>query len=335
MPVATTTSNYLNPIELNASKIRQKDLHLLADMVELACLQSIDHETTLEEALDEQFGENDGIGGIVEAEPLPPEDDADSVPAMRNDRQATRLRDIQDHLLARNNLFGNSYPFVNSNGFVTLKENPSMQHKLYVFMLLSSHLCFLPRADAYKFTADFEIAAAFALKQLFPNWTLKLFGTAHCEHLQAYTGTPRKKLEAFAQDLGLKLLIEEEELQRHQTPNGDAGLDVVAWHSFDDGAPHMPVFLAQIGCTADESQMFGKQYSAYPCRWKSKLRGLAAVGCMVTPQCYRNAHNSWPVFTDVDSIFLDRARILDLLTATRDFRFDYLQMHQAVESIVG
>ena len=108
MPAANATSNYLSPIELNASKVRQKDLHLLADIVELACLKSIDHETTLEEALDEQFGENEGIGGIVETEPSPVEEGADSAPAMRNDRQDTRLRDIQAHLLARNNLFGDN-----------------------------------------------------------------------------------------------------------------------------------------------------------------------------------------------------------------------------------
>ena len=335
MPAANATSNYLSPIELNASKVRQKDLHLLADIVELACLKSIDHETTLEEALDEQFGENEGIGGIVETEPSPVEEGADSAPAMRNDRQDTRLRDIQAHLLARNNLFEDNYPFTNDDGFIKLKENPSMQHKLYVFMLLSSHLCFLPRTDACKFTADFEIAAAFALKRFFPNWVLKIVGTARCAHLQAYTGTPRKKLETFAQDLGLKLLIQEEELQRYQTPNGDAGLDVVAWHSFNDGAPHMPVFLAQIGCTADESQMFSKQYSAYPNRWERKLHGLAAIGCMVTPQCYRNARNSWPCFTDVNSVFIDRARVLSLLTAAEDFQFDYLQMSQAVESTVS
>lgn len=335
MPTANATSNYLTPIEVNASKVRQKDLHLLADIVELACLKSIDHETTLEEALDEQLGDNEGIGGIVETEPNPDEESVDFAPAVRNDRQATRLRDIQAHLLARNNLFGDSYPFANDDGFIKLKENPSTQHKLYAFMLLSSHLCFLPRTDVSKFTADFEIAAAFALKRFFPNWTLKVVGTAHCAHLQGYTGTPRRKLETFAQDLGLKLLIEEEELQRYQTPNGDAGLDVVAWHPFNDGAPHMPVFLAQVGCTDDESQMFIKPYSASPQRWGNKLHGLAAIGCMVTPQCYRNARNSWPCFTDVSSVFIDRARVLSLLTAAEDFQFDYLQTHQVVESTVS
>ena len=238
-------------------------------------------------------------------------------------------------MLARNDLFGDSYPFANDDGFIKLKENPSTQHKLYAFMLLSSHLSFLPRTDVCKFTADFEIAAAFALKRFFPNWTLKVVGTAHCAHLQSYAGTPRRKLENFAQDLGLKLLIEEEELQRYQTPNGDAGLDVVAWHPFNDGAPHMPVFLAQVGCTDDESQMFIKPYSASPQRWGNKLRGLSAIGCMVTPQCYRNARNSWPCFTDVNSVFIDRARVLSLLTAAEDFQFNYLQTHLAVESTVS
>lgn len=335
MPAVNVTSNYLHPINLDASKLRKKDLHHFADIVELTCLKSIDHETTLEEALDEQLGENEGIGGIVEAEPIPDDEAADSDPAMVNDRHETRMRDILAHLLARQTLFGDAYPFDIDDGFVKLKEEPSKEHKLYAFMLLSSHLCFLPRTDVCKFTSDFEVAAAFALRRFFPNWTLKIVGTAHCAHLQVYAGTPRRKIETFAQDLGLELLIHEEELQRYQTPNGDAGLDVVAWHPFNDGAPHMPVFLAQVGCTDDESQMFSKQYSAYPQRWGHKLRGLAAIGCMVTPQCYRNALNSWPCFTEVDSVFIDRARVLSLLTAAEDFQFDYLQTHQVVESTVS
>lgn len=335
MPVVSQNFNYLTSIELNASKIRKKDLHLLADIVELACLKDLDHEITLAEALDEQLGENEGIGGIVETEPNSDDDNTDSISIMRNDRQATRLIDIQSHLLARNNLFGDNYPFVNDDGFIRLKNNPCMQHKLYVFMLLSSHLCFFPRTDICRFTEDFEIAAAFALKCIFPNWTLKTFGTAHCDHLQSYTGTPRNKLEHFARDLGLDLLIPKEELQRYQTPNGDAGLDVVAWHPFNDSAPHMPVFLAQIGCTDDESQMFNKQYSVHPNRWEHKLRGITAIGCMITPQCYRNARNSWPCFSDVNSVFIDRARVLSLLTTAEDFQFDYLQMSQAVESTIS
>lgn len=335
MPAVNATYNYLDPIELNASKIAKRDLHLLADIVELACLKNIDHEMTLEEALDEQLGENEGIGGIVEHEPILEDEFADLDPAVMNDHRATRRRDIQAHLLARQTLFGEDYPFTLDNEFIKLKENPNLQHKLYAFMLICTHLRFLPRPDVCKFTTDFEVAAAFALKRFFPNWTLKIFGTANCEHLQGYTGTPRQKIETFAQELDLELLFKEKELQELQTPGGDAGLDVVAWHPFNDGAPHMPVFLAQVGCTADKSKMFSKQYTAHPSRWKNKLHGLAAIGCMVTPQCYRDALNSWPCFTEVDSVFIDRARVLSLLTAAEDFQFDYLQTHEAVESTVS
>ena len=43
MPVVKATSNYLDPIILDASKLRKKDLHHFADIVELTCLKSIDH----------------------------------------------------------------------------------------------------------------------------------------------------------------------------------------------------------------------------------------------------------------------------------------------------
>ena len=342
----TANPNYLRNIELDAQKIRNKDLHRLADVIELSCLKNPDQEITIAEALDEQLGGNEGVGGIVQTDP-PADEDAEEgrveedleddigAPAARNDRRANLLRDIQENIQARAQLFGDNYPFLIEDDSIQIKPNPTENHKLYIFMLFAANLCFFPKPDAYKLTADFEIAAAFALKRFFPSWIIKIFGTADSEHMHSYTGTPKQKIVNFARDLKLKLGIEEEELDRMHTPNGDAGLDVVAWHPFDDGAGHMPVFLAQVGCTANEDQMFEKQYSVDTRLWSARLRGLAAIGCMVTPQCYRDSHNSWPCFTRVQSVFIDRARVLSLLTAAEDFQFDYLQTHQVVESTVS
>jgi hypothetical protein len=327
-----TTSSFLHGIELDAAKIRQKDSYRLADVIELTCLQNSDYQVSFDEGLDEWLGGNEGLGGIYDDNTHPPS--TDSLDAAENtDRKALVVNDVQRHLQGRLSLFQDMYPFIFEDEYMKLKKNISLSHKIYIFILLAANLAFFKHADRYRLATDFEILAAFSLKQIFPYWHLKLFGTARCPSLDAYAGTPREKIEAFAGEIGLRLLIEEEELQRMQTPGGDAGLDIAAWYPFDDGASHMPVFLAQVGCTADENTMFIKQYTVHPDRWMTKLRGLTAIGCMVTPQCYRNSRNSWPNFTDVRGIFIDRFRILRLLANDAGSCWDSLETRSAVESI--
>ncbi|MDR3361273.1 MAG: hypothetical protein LBO64_00220 [Desulfovibrio sp.] len=327
-------SSLLQDAELDASKIRKKDKYRLADVIELTCLQNADHAISVSEGLDEQLGDGEALGGIY----LPEEEDGDHAnsaldAAEQADGRNLFQEDMQSHMLARSSLFGDMYPFFINENFVSLKETPSASHKIYVFMLLASNLAFWDRAYRQLLAADFEILAAFSIRQIFPRWRLKLFGTARCAHLDAYTGSPREKIEAFAADTGLRLLVQGEELQRRGTSGGDAGIDVAAWHPFDDGAAHMPVLLAQVGCTADEQTMLEKQYSTNMRRWASKLHGLMHLGCMITPQCYRDTQNSWPCFTDVQSVFLDRFRVLRLLAEQAEGCYALLQCRDAVESI--
>jgi len=325
------TSNYLDTIQLDSAKLRRIDMHRHADLVELNCLQSPDREIPLEDSLDEQLGGDEGVGGIYQHDSQ--SDLTELNQAEKKDHITLLHTDVQNHLNARVQLFGDSYPFEIERGYIRLKAAHDMKRKTYVFLLLAANVCYLSREDIQQFTKDFEITAAFALREFFPHWTCRIFGTASCENLEGYEGTPRKKIETFAQDVGLPLLIEEEELRRIESSSGDAGLDVVAWYPFNDEAPHTPVFLAQVGCTKDEKAMFSKQYSAYPSRWERKLRGLSAIGCMVTPQCYRNARNEWPSPSDVNSVFVDRARVLRLLAQSADFRLESLKTYSMIESI--
>ncbi len=322
--------NYADNIQIDTSKLRKKDLYLYADVVELSCLKNKDSQISLTEALDEQLGNNEGIGGIEQEE----DTDDELEQAAQNDKQYTNISDIRNYISARINLFNNLYPFEFNDGIVTLKANINSSHKLYFFMLLASNLAFLKKEERHSFTHDFEIVTAFAVQQFFPHWELRLFGTSSSEQIKNYKGTPRNKIEQLSKETGLRLRIEEPELATLQTPNGDAGLDVVAWFPFNDEASHMPVFLVQAGCTADESQMFAKQYTAIPSKWQNKLEGLEAIGCMVTPQCYRNGVNSWPQKTNVDCVFIDRYRVLHLLALCDDFDIATLKTYDKIENII-
>ena len=87
------TSNYLARYEITASKIRRKDIYHKADVVELICLQNDDKQIPIDEALDEQMGGDESIGGIVNidegATDNVDEGATDNIDEKKNDRQGT------------------------------------------------------------------------------------------------------------------------------------------------------------------------------------------------------------------------------------------------------
>lgn len=326
------TSNYLARYEITASKIRGKDIYHKADAVELICLQNDDKQIPIDEALDEQMGEDESIGGIVNINGKKTDGMNTEGAAGRHDAAALKLADISEHIRSRSELFGDSYPFVHDGNLISLKETITAQHRLYTFLLMASHLRFWPKSDHKLFTEDFEVLSAHTLKHLVPTWTIKIMGTAQREEeFPGSSGGRREKLEAFARELGLCLAMSEAELQHFDAPGGDGKLDVAAWHACPDGAANMPVMLGQAGCTEKEDPMITKQVD--PRTWDKRLRGLSTIPCFFTPQHYRLSNKAWVDSTQVHGIFLDRFRILDILFHDGDFQISGFPSMEKVDSI--
>lgn len=336
-----STSNYLSNFEINASEIRKKDIYLKADIVELVCLQNTDQQIPLDEALDEQMGEDEGIGGIVNvdegnlenqefSEELPDRAQSSSS-AERIDSLFSAITDISEHIRSRSRLFGEYYPFSYENNIITRKQDITKHHKLYILLLIASHLRFWPREDRNLFANDFEILSTYAMKNLFPAWTIKIMGTAQNSSFSTYTGGRKKKLEDFAHDLGLRLIMDERELQHYDAPHGDGQLDVVAWYSFADDASNFPTILGQAGCTESEQEMLSKQINVQI--WSNRLRGLSALACFFTPQHYRVFNYAFVEPSRISGIFLDRYRIMSLLKSDPDFSIDAFSSMQKIETI--
>lgn len=323
-------SNYLTQCEIRASEIRKKDIYHKADAVELICLQNDDKQIPIDEALDEQMGGDESIGGIVDIDEEDTDDMDTEDAAERHDAASLKLVDISEHIRSRSELFGDSYPFVHDGNLISLKETITAQHRLYTFLLMASHLRFL-KSDKNLFTKDFEVLSAHALKHLVPTWTIKIMGTAQRKDFPGYTGSRRKKLEAFAHDLGLRLTMDEDELRHFDAPGGDGKLDVVAWYGCPDGAANMPVILGQAGCTENEDIMISKQIDAQT--WGKRLRGLSPIPCFFTPQHYRLSSKAWVDYSQVHGIFLDRFRILDILFHDGNFQISGFPSMEKVDSI--
>lgn len=309
-------------------KISKRDIYLLADIVEWKCLQDADHEISISEGLDECLGGKRALGGIYEYE----DHETDLPTSEISDNENITFIDVKNTITSRSVLFGDAYPFLLQDSLLSVKDNIDDAMRLYIFLLVASHLSFIDKKLWKNFTDDFEIASIFAVKNLIPNWTIKLFGTAPGAGCDCYTGSPKEKIESFASDTGLQIIMDDNELNSLQTLNGDGGLDGVAWFAFNDKATHMPMILVQAGCTSDAKKMLDKQYSVSSTRWSSKLKGITAIGIMATPQCYRLPNNEWIRPSEIQNIFLDRARILHLLSLTGQVNISFLSSIRLVNS---
>ena len=292
-------------------------MHLWADYIELFCLRDKDNQANFEEALDEKWGGREAIGGIdfIEGEDLLTQTQSGEIllEPESHDNKELLVSDLCAHLKARESLFGDAYPFIFNNYGLELKKD-NQSYSLYIFFLLAANLNFFQQTARNKLTSDFECLSALALRHTLPQaFEVCIFGTASCSELVTFPGSPRKKIEALSKKLGTRILIPEHELARLDTPNGDAGLDIVAWLPFEDSCCHSFLFLGQAGCTKEEREMFNKQGTVNPERWVRKLANITPLGLLFTPQCYRNANKEWVSTTDLVYPCFDRFRLTFLL----------------------
>ena len=252
--------------------------------------------------------------------------------AERHDAASLELTDISEHIRSRSELFGDCYPFSHEGNLISLKETITAQHRLYTFLLMASHLRFWPRSDRKLFTEDFEVLSAHTLKHLVPTWTIKIMGTAQREEdFPGSTGGRRKKLETFARDLGLRLMMDEDELRHFDAPR---------WRR--EARCRRMVCLPRWGSQHARHAWTGRLYgdgrhhdrqAGRPRTWDKRLRGLSTIPCFFTPQHYRLSNKAWVDSTQVHGIFLDRFRILDILFHDGEFQISGFPSMEKVDSI--
>lgn len=311
----------MTTLEYNTGKTPRKRsaLHLWADWVELVCLEHLDHEISCEDVISEHLGEK-GLAGDL----LPQEDSdnelktvplaGDLTTAERGDVVAAYLNDLSKYLEIRAALLKNDYPFeIESGGYIELKDELRSNHILYIYFLFSANLRLVSDSGSVELSRDFERISAYALRAMLPNnSSIKSFGTVQHPEFERFGGNKKKKLEDLAREI--HALAFTDGLSPHDT--GDAGIDTVAWFPFEDQAPFMPTYFAQSGCTADEEEMIAKQREVLPLELSGWFKYIWSINIMFTPSCWRNSSGGWITPQRITSIFIDRIRLMKLLSKT-------------------
>lgn len=300
-----------------ASFPRLNDIFIWSDYVELRCLVHPDRvfsRSTLMEA-EEEMGEILGGANLEEDEESSDEDEEefdlseDSVPELQ-DKLTRKAGDIFLHLRVRSGLYDEElYPFqVDAESqSITLKEDLNGWQALYIQLLLSSVLRYVPKTRRQVLTDKFEMISYQVFRQLMPSgWEVHQFGK---NSSRKYNGHLFDKLLALTEDV--RGVFTGRRSDFNEADRGDGGLDLVAWHPMGDSRRSLPIAFAQCGCTADEYGL--KMLEASPAR----LGGMISVAhpwatYYFMPQALHSG-TDWYKFSDFSAaIVLDRYRIMKL-----------------------
>jgi hypothetical protein len=137
-----------------------------------------------------------------------------------------------------------------------------------------------------------------------------VFGSNSAHRYTRYTGNILTKIRRLAADLHEAPKAKEADFPPNAT--GDEGLDLVGWVPWGDDAPGRVLFFAQCACSKDE--WVAKQHSSSAEGWRNKIDfTVPPANVAFIPVCFRKADGSWHSTADIQSIVVDRLRLLYLL----------------------
>lgn len=322
--------------------------HMLADYVELRCLASFAGEFSAEEFEDtrkRKEADTDeppqaGVAaGLLDDDPplrpaalaaalgmeaadepaTPPTDpgsdtNADPGPAAADDQREVDAEDVLDHLRYRQRVFGGYYPFELSGPVLSLREQLTEEHRLYLVLLLSANLSYIrdkPRQETL--TTYFEQLSPIVLRGLLgPVAEVHLFGTT-TEEGGRYEGGLWEKVLQLRDDMRLELLAKaQEEIVDAEKTSGDNGLDVVAWFPVSDEATSLVTIWGQCACGAEWYKKFHEPSEQ---NWSSVFAfRFPVVNALLIPHCFRSTDGLWYEEVKVKrGVLVDRLRITDVV----------------------
>jgi len=294
----------------NIGEIHSSTPHLFADLAELLLLLGLNGKEKLHKNDLMAIREHSALS-VDEAD-----EDARQTTlehsASTIDRHEKQLEDVWTQLNYREGAFAQYYPFLVARDELCLQAQ-TLEHRIYRLLLCCSRLRSfglggLPQRWARAFT---HLSKAAMQGLLPPQSTAKIFD-ANSDDRRTYYGTNlRQALQVLGKDLGI-LQINEAECN-NASSSGDAGLDLIAVLTQDDGAAVNFSILGQ--CGAQEKEWPSKTLEAHSISIRNYFQiQFDYPSVMFTPVCFRNSDGSWVNNRFTNGIYLaDRLRITNLI----------------------
>ena len=250
----------------------------------------------------------------------------DEYVAEGNDRWNSRIQEWFAILKVRKLTFDEFYPFVITNkNYISLKDDLSNHHKLYLFLLISSNLKYI-KNNANILTSDFEELSLKVLKKYLPD-------NAHSEIFSKKDGILEDKIKTLADNLKYKIKYQENSFYENNT--GDGGLDLVAWIPFikDKNQNNMQVILAQCATGKNwlDKQSDTDKFTSNFIDFKTSVNKAIFI-----PYDARENNRDFAEQNEIlnASLLFDRVRIVYLLTNSVDEISKLSSFNAVVDGII-
>jgi len=302
-------------MNFNIGEIHKNTPHLFADLAELILMVGYNgrnslHKNDLEAVINT---------GIISMEELDDDEQADidaddlnQVDAEKNDRLERQLEDVLTQLDFRTKALNDYYPFEINGEAIVLKNHLNEKQRVYKLLLACSRLrSFEGPGIAQSWAKAFTNLSKIALRALLPNEAvIRIFDANSDDRATYYTHSLDEALKRLGQDLSVEINLPNCD---KAGKSGDAGLDLVAFLNFNDGAKTSYALFGQ--CGAQETGWPKKTLEAHSMRYRGYYQILFDFpGVMFTPVCYRSADGDWwDIQAATGVVLLDRIRIMKLL----------------------
>ncbi len=321
--------------QINASSVKVSDHHLLADLLEIACLFDDDRKVALsedvfEEIISELEEDEDseevtesGLADVSGADVESDEQDENSPP--NRGGKSVDIYGLEQQINGRIKWFNKNYPFYydSADKILMLRESLTRKHYTYIFLLFATNSRIFSLASTrHQLRNDFELLTGYIMQALIPTWAkVRMFGTARSNSASgnlpsnfelcavSASGGLKGRVEALARDLR----VEANSTGLTTSNVGDVGIDCIGYFPFEDPAAATPVLIAQAGTTYSQDEMHTKIARISPRMMERYFPGTSLYSLMVSPVSFRTFSWEWPVPAIAAIPLLDRYRILRVL----------------------
>lgn len=207
-----------------------------------------------------------------------------------------------------------SYPFIFDDCALRLREELTNSQKLYLFLLVASRLrSFGSHSFTARVAGAFEHVSKDAMRKLLSEGAdVYLFAANSDDRRSIFDTDLRKALPLLAKKMGMDLDIHWDD---KLSSSGDAKIDVVGIHGFEDSADIYHVMIGQCAAKELENDWEKKRYEAN-LNYSAGIFNFKYLptSILFIPVCYRQPNGAWVEVSKVSGVIpIDRPRITKLL----------------------
>ena len=293
----------------------------------LLCLFNIDREMT-KDVLVDRFKEGRDTGSKLEEEAEDdeaPDEELKEESSASDEQLSEKAEELFRHLKYREGAFGRKYPFAvdMTHRRLTLRGTAGAR-RLYIFLLLAANLRYF-KSLTHRLTTDFEAISKVALERILPA-SAKVYFFHGAGRSGRYKGKLFEKMKFLAGDIFEKMSVEADDFDEHDV--GDGGLDLVGWVPTGDSSPGILICFGQCACT---DKWVKKQREPLAV---DQVMSLKAAPAKITfiPFCFRRPTGGWFYSHSVETVVIDRLRLMTTLTDSR--RYSKLASFEKLSELV-